>query len=206
MKHAVLICLAISVILIGIATLVYPGGSLQDPNSVGFSWTANFFSNLFEATAINGSVNASRIWALIGLAFHSIGYGTFFIKMSGKIPSKHAATVLRLIGVANILFTFLIATSLHDTMVTISGTLFLIGIFYITVFVFKTRRKLLKLACIIFLLTFYYTLFLYGSGFWGLLAIMQKVSFFTSMLLILGLEYFTRSEDFEPEKLHEKIL
>ncbi len=200
-KYSVLICLVTSVILIVTATLVYPGGSLLDNNSTGFDWSTNFFSNLFEAKAINGSENRSRIWALIGIVFHSLGYGIFFINMSKKMSTRHAATVLKLIGVVNILFTFLIATPLHDIMVTISSTLFLIGLFYITVFILKTKLHLLKFACIICLLTFYYTLFLYGSGNWGLLAIMQKVSFISSMLLVLGLEYFTRQEDFKQKKL-----
>lgn len=196
-KYSVLICLIISVILMGIATLVYPGGSLLDKNSTGFDWSENFFSNLFEAKAINGSANTSRIWALIGMAFHSLAYGIFFINMSKKVSTRHAATILQLIGAANLLFTCLIATRLHDIMVTISSTLFLIGLFYITVFILKTKLHVLKFACIICLLTFYYTLFLYGSGNWGLLAIMQKVSFISSMLLILGLEYFSKQEAFK---------
>ena len=37
-KHSVLICIIISVTLIITATLLYPGGSLFDKNSVGFDW------------------------------------------------------------------------------------------------------------------------------------------------------------------------
>ena len=200
-KYLVLICLIISVILMGIATLFYPGGSLLEKNSVGFDWSENFFSNLFESQALNGLENSSRIWALIGIVFHSLGYGIFFINMSKKIAVRHATTTLKLIGAANILFTCLIATPLHNIMVIISSTLFLIGLFYITVFILKTNLTVFKFACLICLLTFYYTLFLYGSGIWGLLAIMQKVSFISSMLLILGLEYFTKQEDFRQIKL-----
>jgi hypothetical protein len=196
-KYSVLICIVISVILIVTATLVYPGGSLADKNSIGFDWTKNFISNLFQAKAINGSENTSRIWAIIGIAFHSVGYGIFFIHMSKKMSARQAATVLKLIGAGSILFTFLIATPLHDLMVILSSTLFLIGLFYITVFILKTKLHTFKYFCIICLLTFYYTLFLYGSGDWRSLAIMQKVAFISSMLLVLGLEYFTRAEDFK---------
>jgi hypothetical protein len=196
-KYSVLICIIISVILLVIASLYYPGGSLLDKNSTGFDWSKNFISNLFAAKAINGSENPSRFWAIIGMAFHSVGYGIFFINMSRKISARHAANILKLIGAANILLSFLIITPLHDIMVTISSTLFLIGLFYITVFSLKTKLHLLKFCCIICLLTFYYTLYLYGSGDWGLLAIMQKVSFISSMLLVLGLEYFTKLEDFK---------
>jgi hypothetical protein len=200
-KHAVLICMIISAILIVIGTQIYPGGSLFDKNSVGFDWSKNFISNLFGEKAMNGADNPSRAWAIIGVVIHSIGSGLFFLNMSKKMPSQHAATVLKYIGIANILLDFLIVTSLHDLMVGVSSSLSLLGLFYITVFIIRSRLDVLKVCCILGLLVFYYTLFLYGAGDWGLLAIMQKVSFVTSMLLILALEYFTRSEDFNTVKI-----
>ena len=202
-KYSVLICIVISVVLLIIASLFYPGGSLSDKYSTGFDWSKNFISNLFATRAINGLENPSRIWAIIGMAFYSVGEGVFFINTAKKIPHRHSFNILMYTGVINILFTFLVATSLHDIMVTVSSTLSLIGLFYITVFILKTKLHLLKFCCIICLLTFYYTLYLYGSGNWGLLAIMQKVSFISSMLLVLGIEYFTRSEDFKQIKSGE---
>lgn len=80
-KYLVLICFIMSTILIVIASLSYQGGSLLDKNSIGFDWSKNFLSNLFETNAINGSENPGRIWAMIGMAFHSVGYGAFFINM-----------------------------------------------------------------------------------------------------------------------------
>lgn len=197
-KHLVLISLVTAMCCIVIATLVYPGGSFHDNDSTGFDWSKNFFSNLFSTTAINGSENTSRIWAIVGMLFHAVGYGIFFIHMSKKIPHKHAATVLILTGSVNILFTFLIATPLHDLMVILSSTLFLLALFYITVFIMKTRLHLLKFACIVGLLMYYYTLYLYGTGDWGVLAIMQKILSSYSMVLVLGLEYGAKQEDFKP--------
>ena len=199
-KYSVLICVIISVILIVQATLLYPGGSLLDKNTVGFIWSKNFISNLFADKALNGAENTGRIWAIAGMAFHSFGYGLFFIHMSKKIYGKQATTILRIIGVVGILFNFLIATPLHDSMVTLSSTLFLLGLFYITIFILKTKLHFLKFCCIICLLTFYYTLFVSGTGNYGLLAIMQKVAFISSMLLVLGLEYFTSQADFTQNK------
>ncbi len=194
-KYAVLICMVISVILIVIATIVYPGGSLLDKNSIGFDWSKNFLSNLFATKAINGSENPGWIWALIGMAFHSVGYGIFFINMSKKIPSRQWANILKFIGVANILFIFLIATPFHD-LGTISIILTLFGLFTITVFILKSKLHLLKFCCIICLLTFYCFFSLFGFGYLGLAVIMQKVYNLSSMLLVLGLEYFTKYEDF----------
>lgn len=194
-KYSVLICMVISAILIVIATLVYPGGSLLDKNSIGFDWSKNFLSNLFATKAINGSENSGLVWALIGMAFHSVGYGIFFINMSRKIPSRQWANILKFIGATNILFIFLIATPLHD-LGTISIILTLLGLFTITVFILKSKLHLLKFCCIICLLTFYCFFFLFGFGYLGLAVIMQKVYNISSMILILGLEYFTKYEDF----------
>lgn len=194
-KYTVLICMVISVILIVISTLVYPGGSLFDKNSIGFDWSKNFLSNLFETKAINGSENPSWIWAIIGMAFHSVAYGTFFINMSKKIPSTQWAKILKYIGAINILFIFLIATPLHD-LGTISIILTLIGLFVITVFILKSKLHFFKLLCIICLLTFYIFFFLFGFGYLSLAIIMQKVYNISSILLVLGLEYFTKNEDY----------
>jgi hypothetical protein len=199
-KYSVLICVVISVLFLVIATLYYPGGSILDKNAVGFDWSKNFFSNLFLPNALNGTLNPSRIWALIGMVFNSIGYGLFFIHTSRKIPHKHTKLVLISIGVVNMLFTFLIATPLHDIMVTVSSTLTMLGLFYITIFILKTKIHWLKLFCIVSLLIFYSTLYLYGAGNWGLLAVMQKVTFLCFMLLVLTIEYFTKPEDFQQNK------
>ena len=204
-KYSVLLCVVISVLFMVIATLLYPGGSILDKNSVGFDWSKNFFSNLFLAKALNGTANPSRIWALIGMVFNSIGYGLFFIHTSQKIPQKHTELVLKSIGVVNMLFTFLIATPLHDVMVTVSSTLTMLGLFYITVYVLKTKLHWLKFFCMGSLLIFYSTLYLYGAGDWGLLAVMQKVTSLCFMLLVLTIEYFTRGENFQQNKPNRQV-
>ena len=204
-KYSVLLCVVISVLFMVIATLLYPGGSILDKNSVGFDWSKNFFSNLFLAKALNGTANPSRIWALIGMVFNSIGYELFFIHTSQKIPQKHTELVLKSIGVINMLFTFLIATPLHDVMVTVSSTLTMLGLFYITVYVLKTKLHWLKFFCMGSLLIFYSTLYLYGAGDWGLLAVMQKVTSLCFMLLVLTIEYFTRGEDFQQNKPNRQV-
>jgi hypothetical protein len=197
-NYSVLICVTISIILIFIAALLYPGGSLLNKDSVGFDWSKNFISNLFAIKAINGLENPGRIWAIIGMAFHSVAYGIFFIHMSKKMPSRHAATVLKFVGATNIVFNFLIATALHDLVVLISIVLTLIGLFTITGYILKTKLHLLKCCCIICLLTYYCFFSLFGLGYLALAAIMQKVYSLSSMLLVVGLEYFTRLEDFNP--------
>lgn len=196
-KYAVLICLLCSVSFILVATAVYPGGSILDKDSAGFDWSKNFFSNLFLVKALNGTANPSRIWALISMVFNSMGYGIFFMHTSRKMPHRHSELVLKTIGIVNMLFTFLIATPWHDLMVTVSSTLTMLGLFYITVPILKTKLHALKFFCIGCLMIFYTTLYLYGAGDWALLAVMQKVSALCFMLLILTIEYFLKGEDLQ---------
>ena len=195
-KYSVLIGVVTSVILMIIAISIYPGGTMFDKNSVGFDWTKNFISNLFATKALNGSENSSRIWACLGMIILPFSYAIFFINMAKKIPEKNAGNILKYLGAANILFMFLIVTPLHDLMLNISITLFWTCIVVITVFIFKTRLHLFKFLCIACLLFFYYSIYLWAISDWGLLPIMQKVNFINSTLLILGLEYFTKQEDF----------
>lgn len=195
-KYSVLTGIVISLTLMIIAISIYPGGSMFDKNSVGFGWTKNFISNLFATKALNGSENPSRIWAYLGMIFLPLTYAIFFISMSKKISEKNAANILKYAGVLNILCTFLIVTPLHDLMLNISITLFWTCIVVITVFILKTRLHLFKFLCVVCLLIFYYSLYLWATNDWDLLPIMQKVNFINSTLLILGLEYFTKQEDF----------
>jgi hypothetical protein len=196
-KYAVLLGILVAITLLFIATILYPGGSLFDKNAAGFDWTKNFISNLFSAKAVNGSDNPSRIWADAGMIFLAISYAFFFVGFSKKIPSRSAANVIKYIGVTGMLCTFLIVTPLHDLMVTIASTLFLVSIFYITVFILKSHLRMFKFLCIICLLIFYYTLYLYGSGHYAGLPVMQKLTFASTILLVLLLEYGTKKEDFE---------
>lgn len=197
LRFAVLACILVTTVLMVVATALYPGGSMLDVRSVGFDLSKNFFSNLFQERAINGATNPGRPWALVGMAFHSLGDGLFFIRMSRVILHKHSTRVLKVVGISNIAFNFMIATPFHDAMVTTSSTLSLLGLFYITVFIIRTKLHVLKVCCVAFMLVAYFTLFLYGTGNWGLLAIMQKAATISSALLVLGLTFFTAAEDFE---------
>jgi hypothetical protein len=195
-KYSVLIGIVISTALIMIAIWLYPGGSRFNQYSVGFEWSRSFMSNLFGAKALNGADNPSRFWAYAGMIILPITYAIFFINMAKKIPDKNAAVILKYGGISNILFTFLTVTSLHDIMLIISTSVFWTCLIITSVFILKTKLYLFKAVCVICILVFYYSVYLWGTSNWSLLPIMQKVNFITSTLLILALEYFTKKEDF----------
>lgn len=196
-RHSVFIGIIAALLLLTIAMMVYPGGSMFDKNSVGFDLTKNFISNLFGEQALNGADNPSRYWADAGMIFLAVSFAMFFIRFSERIPQKSAANVIKYAGAGGMFFTFLIVTPLHDIMVTIASTMFLLSIFYITVFILKSRLHIFKFLCVGCMLIFYYTLYLYGSGNFDSLPIMQKITVISMIMLILALEYFTKKEDFE---------
>ncbi|MBX7153032.1 hypothetical protein K1X84_15500 [bacterium] len=197
-KHSILLGIVISLSLLWMATRSYPGGSQVDKTSIGYDWKNNYISNLFGEMAVNGADNTSRFWAIGGMIFLSASLALFFIEFSKKIPAKGAANVIKYSGVIAMVLTFLIATPLHDHMITVASTMTLISLFYITVFVFKSKLHLFKFLCTVCLLVFYCSLYLYYTGtFLKFLPIMQKITFASIIALVLGLEYFTGKEDFQ---------
>ncbi len=148
-KYSVLIGLTISLVLLTVAILIYPGGTYQDKNSVGFDWTKNYISNLFETKALNGAQNSSRIWAYFGMFVYSTSCAIFFVNMSEKIPEKFFKSIIKYIGILIMPFTFLIITPLHDLMLNISNFLFWNCIGAITVFIFMTKLHFFKIYSII---------------------------------------------------------
>src|SRR6476620_4817877 len=130
-KYSILLGIIISILLLLIATLYYPGGSQFDKTAIGYDWKNNYISNLFGEKAINGADNTTRFWAVGGMMFISVSFAMFFIEFSKRIPVKCAAKVIKYSGIGAMIFTFLIATPLHDSMITIASTMTLISLFYI---------------------------------------------------------------------------
>jgi len=195
-KHAVLIGLTLSLLFFVMAISIYPGGSMFDRNDIGFRWSKNFISNLFSAKAINGEYNPSRIWAWLGMILLPVSYAIFFSHMAKKIPGKGVGNLLRYLSLANILCMVLIVTPWHDLMLYLSISLFWTCMVIITVLVLKTKLNLFKFLCVACLVVFYYSIYLWAISDWDLLPTMQKVNVIDSTLLILGLEYFTKPDDF----------
>jgi len=195
-RHLVLIGLSISLTFLLTAIANYPGGTYQDKKTVGFDWSRNYISNLFEAKAVNGADNASRTWAFIGMFFYSMSCAVFFINMAEKMSEKNAKNILKYTGILTMPFTFLIITPWHDLMLTVSSFLFWTCIVCITVLIFKTNLLFFKIYNIICLVIFYYAVYLHATNNGDLLPLVQKINNISTIFLILGLEYFSHKEDF----------
>jgi hypothetical protein len=200
-KHVILLGIIISLLFLIIATRYYPGGSQYDKNAIGYSWKNNYLSNLFSPKAVNGSANASRFWAVPGMLSLCLSFALFFFEFSKKIPVKGAANIVRYFGTSAMLFAFLVVTPYHDQMVTITSTLALVSMFYITVFIFRSQLLLFKITSIVCLLALYICNYVYYTrNYLEFLPVFQKVALAITITWMLTLQYFTTSADFDREK------
>ena len=187
-RYLILIGIVISISLLLVAALYYPGGSQHDKNSIGYDWKNNYLSNLFGPKAVNGAPNASRPWATAGMLLLCASFALFFFEFSNKIPSKLSAKIIRYFGVGAMLFAFLAVTPYHDFAITIASTLALISMFYITIFVFTSRLHLFKILSIVCLVASYSCNYVYFTRtHLELLPVLQKAALLLTITWMLCL-------------------
>lgn len=198
-KHFVAAGIAVSCVFLCIATLYYPGGTYDDAHTQGYDWLNNYISNLLRPLAVNGMYNAARPWATIGVLFLTASFGLFFVEFSNRIRIKSVAFVVKYFGIAATALGFLtVIPSWHDHMVMMSSILTLIIFFYITVILLKSKLHLLKIASILFLLTFYLAAYMYFTqSYLGFMPLMQKFVFLIKIVWVLSLLYLSREDDFQ---------
>jgi hypothetical protein len=200
-KHSTAIGIILAMCLLLVSTFFYPGGSQQNEMTVGFDWRHNYLSNLLNPVAVNGHENGARPWAIAGVVVLCAAAAVFFVRFSKKMPVKSASNVIRYAGVGAMVAALFAATPLHDLAVRVSGTLLMLTLFYITVFVFKSRLHLFKILSVICLIALYASSFVYFTQtYLEVLPVLQKASLLLNLALVLGLEYFSETEDFRPQK------
>jgi hypothetical protein len=198
-KNIVLLGLILSIGFLIVAGFIYPGGSPKNINSIGYSWTENYISNLLEYKAVNGMDNKARPFGVIGVVLLGISSGLAFVRLSKKVDSKKYSVVIKYLGLILIILSSLITIpSLHDTMVTLSSIATLLLFFYVTILFIKSKLLLLKFASIFLLLVSYGAAYMYffRTGL-DYLPIVQKTIHILQIILILGLEYLTIKTDFD---------
>jgi len=200
-KYIVLLSMSAAIIFIFVAAAHYPGGEQFNKNSVGFSWSKNYLSNLFTPQAVNGLPNPARPWAIAGITCLCFGVAMFFYRFSKKISHKGAANIIKYSGIAGMVVGVFAVTRYHDIVITIAGTCALLSMFYITVFIFKSKLVWLKVFSVVCLLVFYGCNTIYYTGTrLDLLPIVQKVCLLTNISWMLCLEHFTSASDFESSR------
>jgi hypothetical protein len=125
--HLPLSGVLLSVILFLAAAAQYPGGTTNEPNSVGFQWSRNFISALFQPMALNGQVNPARPLAIAAMLVLCLGLGLAFVCIARNIGSKRHKDALCIAGPGAMVYAFLIVTPMHDLMITMTLAFFAVA-------------------------------------------------------------------------------
>ncbi|MBK9336117.1 MAG: hypothetical protein IPM98_05855 [Lewinellaceae bacterium] len=198
-KNVISIGILLSLVFISIAAYYYPGGSLNDIHSPGYSFKHNYISHLLDYNALNGLENKGRPWGVAGVVIMGITTGLAFIRFAIKIAIKHHSNVIKISGFLLILVNVLITMPrFHNAMVTIGSFLTLLVFFYITVLLWKTNLTVLKIFSGMSLLSFYGAAYMFGTRTaLDYMPFVQKFVHVLQIILIISVEYFTTNKDFE---------
>lgn len=110
-----LLGVAVAALLLWQSTQAYPGGTPEDPTTVGYDWERNFFSALFREIAWNGAANTARPWALAMMTLTCLSLGLLFQQIAQRCRHASHAMAVRGGGFLVLATVFIaVATPLHD--------------------------------------------------------------------------------------------
>lgn len=179
-----------------IATTMYPGGSVNEIASEGYSYFHNFICDLMSLHLEEGVVNDARPIAIIAHLMLSFGMISFFYILPEIFTIQNRNTrIIRFVGMLTMTIFIFMYTNYHDLVVTITGVLGSIALipFFLELINYKNRR-LKTLAYICFILSvlvflsyetklgFYYT------------PILQKITFVFDSIWIIWVSLLVASK------------
>jgi hypothetical protein len=129
------------VILYVVATLYYPGGSQADHNSIGFSWTNNYWCTLLNENAINGLYNPARPIAITGMLVLCLTLSFFWVHLPLYLNiGKWMRHTVQFSGTFAMVVAFLLFTPIdHDLITNIASLFGLIAIIGTLAGLYKKR-------------------------------------------------------------------
>lgn len=184
-------------ILYMIAAWRYPGGSQINTQSIGFSWTQNYWCNLLSETAINGQPNNSRPVAMIAmlvLAFTLSFFWYFFPEqVNFTIISRR---IIQVAGAAAMLTGLFMTGEFHDMIINLASLFGLIAIAGTFAGLYKLKwNYLLWFGVLNLLLVGLNNLLYYKEGLRLCLPLVQKITFFSFLLWVslISVKMYRRS-------------
>lgn len=162
-----------------VATFFYPGGSQVDKNSIGFSWTQNYWCNLLNENAINGQRNTARPIAISAMFFLCVTLMIFwyiFPKQTGFRKSRKL--IVQVSGFASMISIMFISTALHDIIINIATVFGLIAVIGTFIGLLELKwTKLFWVGIFILPLVALNNFLYYKTGLLIYLPVVQKITF-----------------------------
>ena len=136
-----------------IATTMYPGGSVNEIASEGYSYFHNFICDLMSLHLEEGVVNDARPIAIIAHLMLSFGMISFFYILPEIFTVQNRNTrIIRFVGMFTMTVFIFMCTDYHDLVVTITGVLGSIALipFFLELINYENRGlKVLAYTCFV---------------------------------------------------------
>jgi hypothetical protein len=162
-----------------VAAAYYPGGSNFNTHEKGFHILSNYWCELLSKYAKNGQLNKARPFGFVAMLILAFSLSYFWWKIPDLLHLKNwQVLTLRWSGIFSMLFSLLIFTDFHDTVIGASvvlGTLaFLLTIYGLSSNGFSGFATFGTIC----LLLIFINMFIYLTNQWiELLPITQKATF-----------------------------
>lgn len=175
------------VVLYIVATLLYPGGSQIDKNSVGFSWVNNYWCNLLNENAINGQSNPAKPIAMTAMFILCLALMFFWFLFPRYIEiNKRVKVVIQISGTLAMTTAFFLFTNINHDLITnlasIFGLIATVGVF---IGLYKANwLRLFRFGLLNMLLVLLNNYVYYTKGLIIYLPVIQKISFAVFLIWI----------------------
>lgn len=168
-------------------TQFYPGGSINNANSIGFDWSQNYWCNLFNSKALNDVDNSARPFAISSTIFMFFSLLLFFYFFDDEFGlPKLKKIIIKYFGIASMLIAPFVMTQYHDIAVVVSGSLSSIAFLAIFHTHYKNKHYFLLCFGICWAVFFTINYLIYFSNIWiEKLPVIQKISFLTFYFWII---------------------
>lgn len=167
---------------------LYPGGSQESLESVGFDWINNYWCNLMSKNGMNGQTNSARPFAISAMIILCFSISIFFYQFAETLTRSNPwKKLIKVTGILSMIFAILIFTDYHDSMTILSSLFGLVAVIGIIKEIFDSKLvnyKILGVICIVLLGI--NNIVYYSTEFIEWLPLIQKITFLIVLLWISG--------------------
>lgn len=173
------------------ASMLYPGGSQADLQSVGYDWIHNYWCNLMNDQAMNGKPNPAKPFAVVAMVILSLSLLVFFMQFALVFEGcKIWGHIIKWNAILSMSFAMLMFTAYHDVMTMLSSIFGLFVVIGIIRAVYRSNLMIYKIGGFLCLVLLGINNYIYYSlnGI-GVLPLVQKITFVVVLIWILGLNF-----------------
>ena len=160
-----------------LATILYPGGSINNQAAQHFSWLHNYWCDLMDSHSKNGVLNTAQPIAITAIFVLSISLGFFWYNFTQLFISR-GRFIIRYSGILSVLLMTSLVAGPHDPVIYMAGlsgitaiTGALIVLYQERLYIFFVHGLFCVVLCLINNYIYYTGHLLYA------LPVVQKISF-----------------------------